>query len=73
MLKELVHAGSVVKLPDEKYRVVSKTFIPDPADPEAIKFAGQAVADLLSTINNNLFFLSLVDALVLLFCILLKI
>jgi hypothetical protein len=55
MLKELLHAGSVVKLPDDKYRVVSKTFIPDPAEPEAIQGAGQAVSDLLRTINNNLF------------------
>jgi hypothetical protein len=55
MLKELLHAGSVVKLPDDKYRVVSKTFIPDPAEAEAIQGAGQAVSDLLRTINNNLF------------------
>lgn len=55
MLKELLQAGSVVKLPDEKYRVVSKTFIPDPAEPEAIQGAGQAISDLLRTINNNLF------------------
>jgi hypothetical protein len=55
MLKELVRSGSVIRLPDDKYRAVSSTFIPDPADPESIRAAGQAISDLVSTLNNNLF------------------
>ena len=55
MLKELMRAGCVVQLPDSRYRVVSLTFIPDPADPESISAASQAISDLISTLNNNLF------------------
>lgn len=55
MLKELIRAGSVIKMPDEKLRVVSRTFIPDTADPDSVQLAGQTIADLISTINHNLF------------------
>jgi hypothetical protein len=63
MLKELVQSGAVITLPGERFRVVSKTFIPDIADPESIKAAGQAVFDLMSTLNNNLFVESSQEAL----------
>jgi len=55
MLKELIRAGSVIKMQDDKLRVVSRTFIPDTADPDSVQLAGQTIADLISTINHNLF------------------
>jgi hypothetical protein len=56
MLKELLAAGSVMKLATGELQAVSRVFIPDATDPESITQAGTAVRDLMTTINHNLFF-----------------
>lgn len=53
MLNELIRAGSVIQ-EGEKLRVVSRSYIPEPNDPEAILVAGDAIKDLVSTIHHNL-------------------
>lgn len=53
MLNELLRAGSVV-VEGEKLRVVSRSYIPEPNDPEAILVAGGAMRYLASTIHHNL-------------------
>ena len=53
MLNELMRAGSVVREAD-KLRVVSRSYVPEPHDPETILVAGGAIRDLTSTINHNL-------------------
>lgn len=53
MLNELIRAGSVIE-EGEKLRVVSRSYIPEPNDPEAILVAGDAIKGLVSTINHNL-------------------
>jgi len=53
MLIELLRAGSVVE-EGEKLRVVSRSYIPEPDDPQAILVAGGAIRDLVSTIQHNL-------------------
>lgn len=53
MLNELIRAGSVIE-EGEKLRVVSRSYIPEPNDPEAILVAGDAIKDLVSTIHHNL-------------------
>jgi hypothetical protein len=56
MLKELLAAGSVIRLATGELQAVSRVFIPDATDPESINQAGTAVRDLMTTINHNLFF-----------------
>lgn len=53
MLIELLRAGSVVE-EGEKLRAVSRSYIPEPHDPQAILIAGDAIRDLVSTIHHNL-------------------
>jgi hypothetical protein len=53
MLIELLRAGSVVE-EGEKLRAVSRSYIPEPHDPQAIVVAGRAIRDLASTIHHNL-------------------
>lgn len=53
MLNELLRAGSVVR-EGEKLRAVSRSYVPEPNDPEAILVAGGAIRDLVATINHNL-------------------
>lgn len=53
MLIELLRAGSVVE-EGEKLRAVSRSYIPEPHDPQAIVVAGHAIRDLASTIHHNL-------------------
>ena len=56
MLKELLAAGSVLRLASGELQAVSRVFIPDATDPESITQAGTAIRDLMTTINHNLFF-----------------
>jgi hypothetical protein len=53
MLNELLRAGSVVDEGD-KLRVVSRSYVPEPHDPEAVLVAGGAIRDLAATIHHNL-------------------
>lgn len=53
MLNELLRAGSVIK-EGEKFRLASDSYIPEPNDPEAILVAGDAIRDLIATIDHNL-------------------
>jgi hypothetical protein len=53
MLIELLRAGSVVE-DGEKLRAVSRSYVPDADDPQAILLAGVAIRDLVSTIHHNL-------------------
>lgn len=53
MLNELLRAGSIVQ-EGEKLRLVSASYIPEPNDPEAILVAGDAIRDMISTIDHNL-------------------
>lgn len=53
MLNELLRAGSVVE-DGEFLRVVSQSYVPEPDDPESVLIAGDAIHDLVSTINHNL-------------------
>lgn len=53
MLNELIRAGSVVEDGDRLF-AVSRSYIPEPNDPEAILVAGGAIRDLMSTIDHNL-------------------
>jgi len=53
MLNELLRAGSVVKKGDE-LRIISRSYIPEPHDSEAIELGGGAIRHLVSTINHNL-------------------
>lgn len=53
MLNELLRAGSVVKEGDQ-LRVISRSYIPEPHDSEAIELGGGAIRHLVSTVNHNL-------------------
>jgi hypothetical protein len=53
MLNELLRAGSVVR-EGEKLRMVSRSYVPEPNDPEAILLAGGSLRHLAVTINYNL-------------------
>jgi hypothetical protein len=53
MLNELMRAGSVVE-EGEKLRIVSRSYVPEPHDPEAVLVAGGAIRDLAATIQYNL-------------------
>jgi hypothetical protein len=53
MLVELLRSGAVIE-EGEKLRVVSRSFVPEPDDPQAIFLAGGAIRDLASTIYHNL-------------------
>jgi hypothetical protein len=53
MLNELLRAGSVVE-EGEKLRAVSRSYVPEPNDPEAMLVAGGAIRDLVRTIHYNL-------------------
>lgn len=53
MLVELLRSGAVVE-DGEKLRVVSRSYVPEPDDPQAIFLAGGAIRDLASTIYHNL-------------------
>jgi len=53
MLNELIRAGSVVE-DGERLLAVSRSYIPQPNDPEAMLVAGGAIRDLMSTIDHNL-------------------
>jgi hypothetical protein len=53
MLVELLRSGAVVE-DGEKLRVISRSYVPEPDDPQAILLAGGAIRDLASTIYHNL-------------------
>jgi hypothetical protein len=53
MLHELVRAGSVIEEGD-KLRAVSRSYVPEPGDPESILVAGDAIRDLITTTQHNL-------------------
>jgi hypothetical protein len=53
MMIELLRAGSVVE-EGKKLRAVSRSYVPEPHDPQAILVAGGAIRDLVSTIHHNL-------------------
>lgn len=53
MLNELLRAGSVVR-EGNQLRVISRSYIPEPHDSEAIELAGGAIRHIISTINHNL-------------------
>ena len=53
MLKELVQAGAVAEQ-DGKLRPVTRYYMPDPLDPEAVIRAGSVINDLGSTVAWNL-------------------
>jgi hypothetical protein len=53
MLNELLRAGSVVE-EGGKLLAISRSYIPEPNDPQAILVAGEAMRDLASTIYHNL-------------------
>jgi hypothetical protein len=53
MLIELLRAGSVIEEGNE-LRAVSRSYVPEPHDPQAILVAGGAIRDLVSTIHHNL-------------------
>lgn len=53
MLVELLRSGAVIE-EGEKLRVVSRSYVPEPDDPQAIFLAGGAIRDLSSTIYHNL-------------------
>jgi len=53
MLNELIRAGSVIE-DGERLLAVSRSYIPQPNDPEAMLVAGGAMRDLMSTLDHNL-------------------
>lgn len=53
MLVELLRSGAVIE-EGEKLRAVSRSYVPEPDDPQAIFLAGGAIRDLASTIYHNL-------------------
>lgn len=53
MLNELLRAGSIVQ-ESGKLRAVSRSYVPEPNDPEMILVAGDSIRDLAATINHNL-------------------
>lgn len=53
MLNELMRAGAVVNEGD-KLRVASRSYIPEPNDPESVLVAGGSIHDLAATIHHNL-------------------
>lgn len=53
MLIELLRAGSVVE-EGEKLRAVSRSYVPEPDDPDSFRLAGDAIHDLVATIHHNL-------------------
>lgn len=55
MAKELIRAGSVVESKDGTLIAVRETFVPEAADPQAVDYAGDAIRDLATTINHNLY------------------
>jgi hypothetical protein len=53
LLNELLRTGAVVEV-NEKLRAVSRSYVPEPHNPEAILIAGEAMRDLMSTLDHNL-------------------
>jgi hypothetical protein len=53
MLNELLRAGSVVEEGGELL-AISRSYIPEPNDPQAVLVAGEAMKDIASTIYHNL-------------------
>jgi hypothetical protein len=54
MLKELIATGAVVELDDGRVVAVSRYYMPDPVDPEALLRSGSVVEDLGNTVAFNL-------------------
>lgn len=55
ILRELLNAGTVQKLPDGKLQPVTRYFMPNPADPEHLLRAGDVIEDIGSTVMRNLY------------------
>ncbi len=53
MLHELIRAGSVKEEGGQLF-AISRSYVPEPGDPESILVAGDAIKDLVSTIQHNL-------------------
>ena len=54
MLKELIGTGSVVETDEQKVVAVSRYYMPDPMDPEAVTRSGSVINDLGTTVAFNL-------------------
>ena len=54
MLKELISTGSVTETGDRKVVAVSRYYMPDPMDPEAVTRSGSVINDLGTTVAFNL-------------------
>lgn len=53
MLNELLRAGSIVP-EGNKFRAVSRSYVPESNDPAAVQLAGEAISDLVATVHHNL-------------------
>lgn len=54
MLKELIGTGAVVEMDDQRVMAVSRYYMPDPVDPEAVLRSGSVIRDLGTTVAFNL-------------------
>ncbi len=54
MLKELIATGAVAELDDGRIVAVSRYYMPDPVDPEALLRSGSVIGDLGNTVAFNL-------------------
>lgn len=55
ILRELINAGTVARLPDGRLQPVTRYFMPNPADPEHLLRAGDVMEDLGATVLRNLY------------------
>ena len=54
MYKELKQVGAVRETPSGRIRAISRTFIPELLNPDAVIRAGEVIGDLAGTIRHNL-------------------
>jgi len=54
LVKELAKSGAIEVLPDGRYRVLRRYYMPRPMDGRAVERSGSVLADLATTIEHNL-------------------
>ncbi|BCR06744.1 hypothetical protein DESUT3_38130 [Desulfuromonas versatilis] len=54
ILDELVHVGAVETTPDKQIRLLERAYVPATGEGEKLGILGSDVADLITTIDNNL-------------------
>lgn len=55
ILRELINAGTLARMPDGKLLPLTRYFMPNPADPEHLLRAGDVIEDIGATVLRNLY------------------